>query len=86
LQNKDKILNTSNFSEVEEALIFEFAPVDMHLKYLFLETDIADIISCVIANIYDRKLLDKKLTTITKSKENLDFILDYVTNPDNFKK
>jgi hypothetical protein len=26
------------------------------------------------------------LTTITKSKENLDFILDYVTNPDNFKK
>jgi hypothetical protein len=40
----------------------------------------------VIANIYDRKILDKKLTSLMKNEEELDFILDYATDPDNFKK
>jgi hypothetical protein len=30
--------------------------------------------------------LDKKLTSLMKKEEDLDFILDYVTDPDNFKK
>jgi hypothetical protein len=30
--------------------------------------------------------LDKKLTSLMKNEEELDFILDYVTDPDNFKR
>jgi hypothetical protein len=40
LQNKDKITIDSKFSAVEETLLFEIAPADIHLKYLFLETDV----------------------------------------------
>lgn len=86
LQNVDTITTNSTFSEVEESLLFEVAPADIHLKYLFLETDTSEIISNIIANIYDRKILDKKLTSLMKNEEDLDFIIDYVTDPDNFKK
>ncbi len=86
LQNKEKIIFDSSFSAIEETLLFDVAPADIHLKYLFLETDIWDIISCLISNIFDKKILDKKLTALMKNEEELDFILDYVTDPDNFKK
>jgi hypothetical protein len=56
------------------------------LKYLFLETDVRDVISNLISNIFDKKILDKKLTALMKNESELDFILDYVTDPDNFKK
>jgi hypothetical protein len=39
LQNVDGITKSSSFSEIEETLLFEVAPADIHLKYLFLETD-----------------------------------------------
>lgn len=86
LQNKDKITIDPKFSEIEENLLFEIAPADIHLKYLFLETDVSDVISCLISNIFDKSVLDKKLTALMKNEEELDFILDYVTDPDNFKK
>ena len=86
LQNVDTITTNSTFSEIEESLLFEVAPADIHLKYLFLETDTSEIISNIIASIYDRKILDKKLTSLMKNEEDLDFIIDYVTDPDNFKK
>ena len=86
LQNKDKITIDSKISEVEETLLFEIVPADIHLKYLFLETDVPDVISCLISNIFDKNILDKKLTELMKNEEDLDFILDYVTDPDNFKK
>ena len=86
LQNIDKITADSKVSEIEESLLFEVAPADIHLKYLFLETDVWDIVSFLVSNIFDKKILDKKLTSLMKNEENLDFILDYVTDPDNFKK
>ena len=86
LQNVNQITIDSNFSEIEESLLFEMAPADIHLKYLFLETDTSEIVSNIVANIYDRKILDKKLTSLMKNEEELNFILDYVTDPDNFKK
>jgi len=86
LQNRDKITTDSKFSEVEESLLFDVAPADIHLKYLFLETDVSDVISCLISNVFDKDVLDKKLTALMKNEEELDFILDYVTDPDNFKK
>lgn len=86
LQNWDKVVTDSKISEIEESLLFELAPADIHLKYLFLETDVWDIISCLVLNIFDKKILDKKLTSLMKKEEDLDFILDYVTDPDNFKK
>ena len=86
LQNVDKIVYDSSFWEIEESLLFEIAPANIHLKYLFLETNVWDVISYIISNLFDKKLLDKKLTTLMKNEENLDFILDYVTDPDNFKK
>ena len=86
LQNKDKIVFDSTFSEIEETLLFDVAPADIHLKYLFLETNVEDVISCVISKIFDKKVLNKKLTTLMKNEDELDFILDYVTDPDNFKK
>lgn len=86
LQNEDKITIDSKFSAIEESLLFEIAPADIHLKYLFLETDVWDVVSCLISNIFDKNILDKKLTSLMKNEEELDFILDYVTDPDNFKK
>lgn len=86
LQNVDRITKDSSFSEIEETLLFEIAPADIHLKYLFLETDTSEIVPNIIANIYDTKILDKKLTSLMKNEEELDFILDYATDPDNFKK
>ena len=86
LQNKDKIVFDSKFSEIEETLLFDLAPADIHLKYLFLETNVEEVISCIVSNIYDKKILDKKLTILMKNEEELDFILDYTTDPDNFKK
>jgi len=86
LQNRERIITDSKFSEIEENLLFEIAPADIHLKYLFLETDVSDVISCLISNVFDKNILDKKLTELMKNEEDLDFILDYVTDPDNFKK
>lgn len=86
LQNREKITIDPKFSEIEENLLFEIAPADIHLKYLFLETDVSDVISCVISNVFDKKVLDKKLIALMKNEEELDFILDYATDPDNFKK
>ena len=86
LQNREKIIIDSKFSEIEENLLFEIAPADIHLKYLFLETDVSDVISCLISNLFDKNILDKKLTELMKNEEDLDFILDYATDPDNFKK
>ena len=86
LQNVDKITIDSSFWDVEENLLFEIAPADIHLKYLFLETNISDVISNLISNVFDKELLDKKLTSLMKNESELDFILDYVTDPDNFKK
>jgi hypothetical protein len=40
LQNKDVITTSSKISEIEEGLLFEVAPADIHLKYLFLDTDV----------------------------------------------
>jgi hypothetical protein len=40
----------------------------------------------MISNVFDKNILDKKLTSLIKNEEELDFILDYVTDPDNFKK
>ena len=86
LQNADKITVDASFWEIEETLLFEIAPADIHLKYLFLETDVSEVISSLISNVFDKKLLDKKLTSLMKNESELDFILDYVTDPDNFKK
>ena len=86
LQNRDKITIDSKISEIEESLLFDIAPADIHLKYLFLETDVWDVISCIISNIFDKKVLDKKITALMKNERELDFILDYVTDLDNFKR
>jgi hypothetical protein len=86
LQNKDQIVIDSKFSAIEESLLFDVAPADIHLKYLFLETDVEEVIACIISNLFDKRILDKKLTALMKNEDELDFILDYVTDPDNFKK
>lgn len=86
MQNAEQISTDSKFSEIEDNILFDVAPADIHLKYLFLETDTSEIISNIISSVYDRKILDKKLTSLMKNGEELDFILDYITDPDNFKK
>lgn len=86
IQNCDQITVCSKFWAVEEWLLFWVAPADIHLKYLFLDTDTAEVVECLITNIFDKKILDKKLTSLMKNEQELDFIIDYVTDPDNFKK
>ena len=86
MQNRDNIVSDSKFGEVEQTLLFEIVPADIHLKYLFLETDVEEVISCLISNVFDKNVLDKKLTALIKNEWELDFILDYVSDPDNFKK
>jgi len=77
---------STQVSLLEEEILFEVAPTDIHLKYLFLEHNPHDIIATLITNIYDKKLLDKKLSLLIKKPETFDFILDYLTNPIPFKK
>ena len=86
LSNVNEIIYNSKFGTVEESILFEIVPADIHLKYLFLDTDIWEVISNLVENIYDRKVLDKKLTALMKNESELDFIIDYVTDPENFKK
>jgi hypothetical protein len=40
VQDAKNLTSSSNFSEIEESLLFDVAPADIYLKYLFLETDI----------------------------------------------
>lgn len=86
LNDVDWVIYNSNVWKIEQELLFEIAPADIHLKYLFLDTDAFEVVSSIITNIYDKKLLDKKLTSLMKNKQELDFIIDYLTNPENFKK
>lgn len=86
LNNFEKITSSSEFGITEETLLFDVVPADIQLKYIFLETDTSEVVTSLISNIFDKKLLDKKLTWIIKNESELDFIIDYVTDPDNFKK
>jgi hypothetical protein len=70
----------------EEDMLFEVAPADIHLKYLFIDNDPHELITHLVRHIYDKNILDKKLAALMKSPAELDFILDYVTDPSNFKK
>jgi hypothetical protein len=70
----------------EEDMLFEVAPADIHLKYLFLDNEPHELVNNLIKHIYDKNILDKKLASLMKSPAELDFILDYVTDPSNFKK
>lgn len=76
---------STKISLVEEDILFEVAPADIHLKYLFLENDPHELVHTLISELYDKKILDKKLMSLMKHPEELDFILDYVTDPSNFK-
>ena len=86
MQNVDCISIDAKFSEIEDNILFDVAPADIHLKYLFLDTDTSEVVTSVISSVYDRKILDKKLTSLMKNGDELNFILDYITDPDNFKK
>ncbi|MDR2415342.1 MAG: hypothetical protein LBD75_01695 [Candidatus Peribacteria bacterium] len=77
---------TPKVSLSEEDMLFEVAPADIHLKYLFMDNDPHELVNHLIQHIYDKSLLDKKLATLIKSPAELDFILDYLTDPSNFKK
>ena len=68
MQNRDNIVSDSKFGEVEQTLLFEIAPADIHLKYLFLETDVEEVVSCLISNVFDKNVLDKKLTALIKNE------------------
>jgi hypothetical protein len=75
-----------HISFTEEAILFEVAPADIHLKYLFLDNDPHLLVSHLVKTIYDKKILDQKLASLMKNSSELDFVLDYVTNPSIFKK
>ena len=78
--------NSPIFSLLEEEILFEVAPADIHLKYLFLENDPHEIAIHLIGSIYDKSLLDQKFARLMKNADELDFIIDYVTDPSHFKK
>jgi hypothetical protein len=40
LSSVNDIIYNSKFGTVEESILFEIVPADIHLKYLFLDTDI----------------------------------------------
>lgn len=86
IQSYENLSKSSKVSQIEQDIMFEVAPMDIQLKYLFLDTDAKEVVSCLIANVFDKKILDKKLTALMKDESELDFIIDYVTDPDNFKK
>jgi hypothetical protein len=73
-------------SLIEEDILFEVAPADIHLKYLFLDNDPHELVTHLIKHIYDKKILDQKLASLMKNPSELDFVLDYITDPTIFKK
>jgi hypothetical protein len=86
LSNYDYSKSAPDISLEEEDMLFEVAPADIHLKYLFLDNDPHDIVDLLISEVYDKKILDKKLASLMKTPAELDFILDYITDPAQFKR
>ncbi|MDR2541500.1 MAG: hypothetical protein LBD11_07250 [Candidatus Peribacteria bacterium] len=85
LANYEYSKSSPEISLEEEDMLFEVAPADIHLKYLFLDNDPHDIVDLLISEVYDKKVLDKKLASLMKNPSELDFILDYITDPAQFK-
>lgn len=77
---------TTSISLLEEDILFELAPADIHLKYLFLENNPHDIAQYLVASLYDKNILDKKLSALLKDPKELDFIIDYLTDIQHFKR
>ena len=78
--------HAASVSLLEEDMLFEVAPADIHLKYLFLENDPHLMVSTLIDSIYDKSFLDAKLKKLTKDSSELFAVLDYLTDPALFKK
>jgi hypothetical protein len=78
--------HSPTISLLEEDILFEVAPADIHLKYLFLENDPHLLVSTLIENIYDKSVLDAKLKKLLKNPSELFSLLDYLTDPSLFKK
>jgi len=78
--------HSSKISLLEEDILFEVAPADIHLKYVFLDNDPQVLVHSLVSEIYDKGFLDQKLSALMKNPKELDFVLDYVMDPANFKK
>jgi hypothetical protein len=76
----------AKMSLLEEDMLFEVAPADIHLKYLFLENDPHLMVSTLIESIYDKSFLDTKLKKLLKDSSELFPVLEYLTDPSRFKK
>lgn len=72
--------------ETEQNILFDIAPADIHLKYIFLGTDTSEIVNSLLPQIFDKNLLNQKLLSLVKNSKELDFIVDYATDIENFKK
>lgn len=86
IEKKDKFIFKSSFSIVEKKILQYVLPVDILLKYLFVETDISSVLDNIICKVYEKEWLDKKMEWFRKWKWNLDEIYLYVTDYNKFKK
>jgi len=86
IQKKDDFVYKSNFSIVEKKILQYVLPVDILLKYIFVDTDIYSMISNVICRVYDKEELDKMIKVWKDKKINLKEIYLYITDHKHFKK
>lgn len=75
----------SSFSQMEEMMLFDIAPGDILLKYLFLGNNPYELTNTLIASMYEKKKLQKLLNKLMKNESTLNELLEEVLNPKQFK-
>lgn len=76
----------TSLSQPEEAIFFDIAPADIQIKYFFANNDPHDLVSTIVNQMYDKKIVKKHLTNSTKDDTTVERLLDYLMDPQIFKK
>jgi len=68
IDQRESFIHKSTFSIVEKKILQYVLPIDILLKYLFVETDIFSVIDNIISKVYDKKILDQEIQKFRKNK------------------
>ena len=85
IDQRESFIHKSTFSIVEKKILQYVLPIDILLKYLFVETDIFSVIDNIISKVYDKKILDQEIQKFRKNKWDLQSLYMYLTDYKNFK-
>lgn len=86
IENYEKYTTQVTYSSVETKIMQFILPADILIRYMFLDMDMFLITENIISKIYDKKILDKYITSLRKDDDELENFLLYLTDYRHFKK